>query len=228
MIIIIFFLLFYVILYIINDNYEHFEQEPLLNETEKLNLLKALLTIHNLFEKNDIWYVIAFGTLLGAVRHHGLIPWDDDADLLVKVSDLEKIRKLKPEFEKMGYKYEESWKLIRIYSDDKHFIDLFIIDIQDDKVIRCQNDKTCKYPDKTNDWWWKWFGFSEDLIKERVKYHFDGVSLYGSKKAYELLEFWYNRNFLTECKTNYLVNHGESTTTPKKLSCGKLPKPQIY
>ena len=43
-------------------------------------LLDMAIKIRNVLEANDIPYVLAFGTLLGAVRHKGFIPWDDDFD----------------------------------------------------------------------------------------------------------------------------------------------------
>ena len=45
-----------------------------------LEMAKATAAI---LEKNNIPYQIAFGTLLGAVRHGGFIPWDDDFDFLL-------------------------------------------------------------------------------------------------------------------------------------------------
>ena len=38
-------------------------------------------TIHHILTTNGIRYWIDGGTLLGAVRNEGLIPWDDDGDL---------------------------------------------------------------------------------------------------------------------------------------------------
>ncbi len=44
-------------------------------------LLKMGKAITSVLEKHQIPYMMAYGTLLGAVRHHGFIPWDDDFDL---------------------------------------------------------------------------------------------------------------------------------------------------
>lgn len=46
-------------------------------------LLEMAKTIIDIFERNGIPYFAAFGTLLGAVRHKGFIPWDDDFDLFL-------------------------------------------------------------------------------------------------------------------------------------------------
>lgn len=54
-------------------------------------LLRLLKGVHDFCVQNDIKYSIAYGSLLGAVRHHGFIPWDDDLDIMVDRDNYEKI-----------------------------------------------------------------------------------------------------------------------------------------
>lgn len=46
-------------------------------------LLEMAVAIRNILEKENIPYIITYGTLIGAVRHKGFIPWDDDFDFFL-------------------------------------------------------------------------------------------------------------------------------------------------
>lgn len=60
--------------------------------SEYKSLVKEMLNdFHNLCVEKKLRYFVAYGTLIGAVRHNGFIPWDDDIDVCMPREDYEKL-----------------------------------------------------------------------------------------------------------------------------------------
>lgn len=65
-------------------------------DLRKMQLLQLdmLIEMDRVCRENGITYVITSGTLLGAVRNQGYIPWDDDADINMLREDYERFKKV--------------------------------------------------------------------------------------------------------------------------------------
>ncbi len=71
-------------------------QPSILRELQKVEL-DILKKFDSVCRKYDIQYCLFWGTMLGAVRHSGFIPWDDDIDVGMTRVDYEKLRAVPPE-----------------------------------------------------------------------------------------------------------------------------------
>lgn len=65
-------------------------RELALDEVKSISL-EILKEIDDLCRKHGITYFLAYGTLIGAIRHKGFIPWDDDIDIWVPIEHYESL-----------------------------------------------------------------------------------------------------------------------------------------
>ena len=58
----------------------------------QLHILDILVAIDKVCKEHNLHYYLVFGTMLGAVRHKGFIPWDDDIDIAMPRPEYETLR----------------------------------------------------------------------------------------------------------------------------------------
>ena len=65
------------------------QNREIVGEELKAIELEIMWAVHNFCEENELNYYLWGGTLLGAIRHNGFIPWDDDIDIAMTRDDFE-------------------------------------------------------------------------------------------------------------------------------------------
>ena len=98
-----------------------------------LDILKYFISV---CEQNDLHYWLAAGTCLGALRHQGFIPWDDDLDVFIPREDYEKLWSL------LGGKADSHYLLCRTTREKNyHHRVMQIVDLETTFInTRCRNE----------------------------------------------------------------------------------------
>jgi len=138
---------------------------PAGGELRLLQMSEAILLkkLNEICEESGVEYWVIAGTLLGAVRHGGFIPWDDDIDVGMLRSDICKLEKTVKE-KYPGIRLEkgvwtdkrEAYRHYKIAFEGQEsiFIDIFPFDIYDTPVdqleekLRSDKKKICVYVDQ--------------------------------------------------------------------------------
>jgi len=102
-------------------------------QTELLSMMKD---IHQILIANGIHYSLTGGSLLGAVRESGFIPWDDDIDIMVDRKNYQRLRTAieKSQLYQMGRgPWLQHIRPVAFTSEIEPYIDVFILDNIPDK-----------------------------------------------------------------------------------------------
>lgn len=123
----------------------------------QLRMLDMLIYFDNFCRKHNLKYWLSSGTLIGAVRHQGFIPWDDDVDVEMLREDYLKMLELLKETDRfilqtkdndeyyaVPYgKLRDKYSYIDEYGQDKYYkfhgiyIDIFIIEKNNRFIAHC-------------------------------------------------------------------------------------------
>lgn len=97
-----------------NYTYNKDDYEDLSLRDAQMLMVDILQDVHNLCEKYGIKYFLDAGTLIGAVRHKGFIPWDDDVDIGMPREDYNK-------FLEIAKKELPDHLFLQTFETDKHY-----------------------------------------------------------------------------------------------------------
>lgn len=155
-------------------------KEMNIKEVQQISL-ELLKEVHEFCVDNNIKYTLFAGTLIGAIRHHGFIPWDDDLDVAMP----------RPDYDKFIHSFQS-----------KRGNKLFSREIQGNKVALafsrlCEMNET--YVDDSHPWTNENKGIWIDIFP------LDGIENdreLANKRIEEIFKIWYLGCFIRSSKAN--------------------------
>ena len=202
---------------------KHLKSFKLAMDEGEYNLSMDILGVFSkTMEFHGLTYFLYGGTLLGSLRHHGPIPWDDDLDIAVKYEDREKIwtvfQKLHPEYVIHKPKRRKFWKLYSNHSVSTKkdygwkwpFLDIWFMSDQGD-YLEDWSCGSCKVK------------LPKDVIFPLTRRPFGDLNLYSPRKATDFVNLVYR---WTRCESSpWSHRHEEPSKIRKKVvDCETLKK----
>jgi len=171
-----------------------------------LQLYQMMKDVHEVLGRHGIDYWADSGTLLGAVRHEGLIPWDDDLDICIRTEQAQALVEMEPIFHRLGYRLVEhgaSWKVFpdagRPYDPPLPwkfpFLDIFTMRREADR-FRYTVDDGCRRDGEP-------LFLTPDELFPLADYRFGAFSIRGPRSAAPQLESRYGPDWGSVAANDY-------------------------
>ncbi len=95
---------------------------PQVSKEEASSIYELMRKIDKVFTDHNITYWATGGTLIGAIRYQGLMPWDDDLDICILDTDEKKLHEAKKDLDALGLMLHNGWAyktdLYKIFAQD--------------------------------------------------------------------------------------------------------------
>lgn len=172
-------------------------------------LYQLMKDVHELFEAQNIIYWIDSGTLLGAVRHGGLIRWDDDLDLCIDQHDEEKLLALKPLLDTLDFKVLPTrfgWTI----KAKGCCCDIFLMKEKKGKYIYADPGTQMYFAQRDDGPIY----YTQDELFPLRPYTFGALSVWGPQDPYPYLNNYY-KEWQTTAK--FLINHATYSYSSKTV-----------
>ena len=182
---------------------------------------------HQILVNNGLKYFVCSGTLLGAVRHQGIIPWDDDIDIGMMSRDMKKIKSIEVDFNKCGYGIAKIWLGYKIFYLNRKLLDGFTYSFPSIDVFSWK-----KFPDDTyrfsvkraREIWPKEYIDAKDMFP-LVEYQFGSFDVLGPAKYKSYFTNYFGKDWNRIAYREYDHEKEEEVEKIKVKITDKMRKP---
>lgn len=198
----------------------------------KKKLIETFKAFDAFCAENGLRYFACGGTAIGAVRHHGIIPWDDDIDVFMIREDYDRFLSLKPKLEGSGYgiidpsdngyylpfaKFVDNNTTVWEYCEHEFLLGVYV-DVFPLNHVEGDMNKILKYHKKYAKICVRYFGgkwrlFTMATIRMSLKtfastrFWFKNLLLAKPLRRYYSKKFWDAEKQLKESKGDFFINY---------------------